>query len=194
MVRCDRFVVDEINQVGRRQRRLVGAENPVTLCDLHVFADEAIESISPERPDGRSGTWWSAVRGCALIEGSVRPVGVEVLDVLAQHDVEVAWSDDQEVVEAFSAQGADEAFRDRVRPRCPDRGADDPHVSTDEDGVERGGELAVPVADQEPEPVGAFAEVHEQVAGLLGDPGAGGVGGDPGEVHVASPCSITTRI
>jgi hypothetical protein len=32
----------------------------------------------------------------------------------------------------------------------------------------------------------ADAEVHEPVAGLLGDPGAGGVGGDPGEVHAAA--------
>ena len=51
-----------------RRRILVGAENPVTSCDLHVFVDEATESISPERPDGRAGTWWSAVRGWALIE------------------------------------------------------------------------------------------------------------------------------
>ena len=65
-------------------------------------------------------------------------------------------------------------------------GADDPHVSTGEDGVEGRGELAVPVADQEPESVGAIAEVHEQVAGLLGDPGPGRVGGDPGEVHAAA--------
>jgi hypothetical protein len=65
------------------------------------------------------------------------------------------------VVEAFSAQGADEALCDRVRPRCPDRGADDPDVGWGEHGVEGGGELAVPVADQEPEPVGALAEFHE---------------------------------
>ena len=39
-----------------------------------------------------------------------------------------------------------------------------------EDGVEGGGELAVPVADQEPELGGAVVEVHEQVAGLLGRP------------------------
>ena len=55
-----------------------------------------------------------------------------------------------------------------------------------EDRVEGGAELAVSVADQEPEPVGAVAEVHEPVAGLLGDPGPGGVGGDPGEVHTAA--------
>jgi hypothetical protein len=28
-------------------------------------------------------------------------------------------------------------------------------------------------------------EVHEQIAGLLGDPGTGGVGGNPGDVHAA---------
>jgi len=30
------------------------------------------------------------------------------------------------------------------------------------------------------------AKVHDQVAGLLGDPGAGGVGADPDEVHTAA--------
>ena len=116
----------------------------------------------------------------------MRAVGVEVLDVLAQHDVEVTWSGDQEVVEAFPSPCPDEAFRNRVRPGRSDRGADDPQVGAGEDGVERGGELAVPVADQEPEPVAAVAEVHQQVAGLLGDPGAGGVGGHPGDVRTAA--------
>ena len=98
----------------------------------------------------------------------------------------MARSGDQEVVEAFAAQGADPAFRDRVRSRCSDRGADDADVGAGEHRVEGGGELAVAVADQEPEPVGVVAEVHEQVAGLLGDPGPGGVGGDPGDVHAAA--------
>ena len=34
--------------------------------------------------------------------------------------------------------------------------------------------------------LGPVTEVHQQVAGLLGDPGAGGVGGDPGEVYAAA--------
>jgi hypothetical protein len=46
----------------------VGAENPVILCDLHVFVDEAAEPISPERPDGRAGKWRSVARWWALIE------------------------------------------------------------------------------------------------------------------------------
>ena len=90
------------------------------------------------------------------------------------------------MVEAFPTERADEAFRDRVRPWSSGRGADDPDVGTGEHGVKGGGELAVSVADQESEPVGAVAEVDEQVAGLLGDPDAGGMGGDPGEVHATT--------
>ena len=48
--------------------------------------------------------------------------------------------------------------------------ADDGDVGTGEHVVKGGGELAVSVADQEPEPVGALTEVHQQVAGLLSHP------------------------
>jgi hypothetical protein len=90
------------------------------------------------------------------------------------------------VVEAFAAQRADPAFGDGVGSRCSYRGGDDADVGAGEHSVEGGGELAVPVADQEPELVGAVAESDEQVAGLLGHPGSGGVGGDPREVHAAA--------
>jgi hypothetical protein len=49
--------------------------------------------------------------------------------------------------------------------RGPGPGADDSDVRDGEHGVERGGELAVAVADQEPESVGSVTEIHEQVAG-----------------------------
>jgi hypothetical protein len=106
-----------------------------------------------------------------------------VLDELAQHRREVSGSGDQHVVEAFAAQRADPTLGDRVGPRRLDGGAEDADVGAGEDGVEGGGELAVPVADQEPKLVGAVAEVHQQVAGLLGHPAAGRVGGDPREVY-----------
>ncbi len=50
-----------------------------------------------------------------------------------------------------------------------------------EDAVERRGELAVPVTDQEPD--GALAQVHEKVAGLLDGPGSGRMGGNAQDVH-----------
>ena len=67
----------------------------------------------------------------------------------------------------------------------PGLGAEDADIGAGEHGVEGGDELGISVADQEPELLGAVTEVHEQVAGLLGDPGAGGMGGDPAEVYAA---------
>jgi hypothetical protein len=48
------------------------------------------------------------------------------------------------------------------------------HAVAREHLVEHAGELAVTIPDQELELGGALAEIHEQVAGLLGCPGAGG--------------------
>ena len=39
---------------------------------------------------------------------------------------------------------------------------------------------------KKPEPVASVAEANEQVAGLLGKPGAGGMSGDAGDVHAAA--------
>jgi len=116
-----------------------------------------------------------------------------MLRILAQYDLEMAWSCDQEVIEAFPSQGADEAFRDSVCPGCPDRRTDDPHVSAGEDCVEGRAELCVPVTDQEPELAGTVAEVHQQVAGLLSDPGAGGMSGDSAEVGMLVACVRRNR-
>ena len=108
------------------------------------------------------------VRRWVLIERPMRTVRVVVLDVLLQYQLQVAWSGDQEVVEALPAQGADPAFRDGVRAGCSNWGADDADVGTGEDCVEGGGELGVAVTDQETDSLGVAAEVQEQVAGLLG--------------------------
>ena len=51
--------------------------------------------------------------------------------------------------------------------------------------VERGRELAGAVADEEPEPRGVLAEVHDEVAGLLGGPGPVGMRGHAQDVQVA---------
>jgi hypothetical protein len=80
------------------------------------------------------------------------------------------------VIQALTVQRAREPLRKRVRPRRPDRRPDRLRAVTGEDAVERGGELAVPVANQEVEPAGPLAEVHEEVAGLLGGPGSGRMG------------------
>ena len=98
----------------------------------------------------------------------MRPVAVVMLFVLAQHRCRVPLVGDEDAVEEFATDGADEALGDRVGPWCPHRCADDADVGSGEDGVERGGELGVAVPDQKPEAVAGVVEVHEQVTGLLG--------------------------
>jgi hypothetical protein len=61
----------------------VGAENPVTSRDLQILVEEAAEPVASQRPDDRSGGWWDTARGRALIQRSVRTVGVVVPDVFA---------------------------------------------------------------------------------------------------------------
>jgi hypothetical protein len=63
---------------------------------------------------------------------SVGSVGVVVLQILVQHYRGVACSGDQEVVEAFAAQGPDPAFGDRIRSGRSNRDADDADVGAGE--------------------------------------------------------------
>ena len=82
-----------------------------------------------------------------------------------------------------TAQNAPAALRtEPITNRC----LDDANVGGGEDRVDGDGELGVAVADQEPEAPTGVVEVHAEVAGLLGQPGAGGVSGDAEEVHAAS--------
>ena len=67
----------------------VGAENAVTSCDLHVLVHETAESVSSQQPNRRTGGWGSAACGRVLMQRSVRTVAVVVLNVLAQHYIEV---------------------------------------------------------------------------------------------------------
>src|SRR6266542_4158554 len=63
----------------------------------------------------------------------------------------------------------------RVRIRRSDRCSDRPDPAAVEDGVEGAAELRIAVMDQEPGPVAATVDVHQQVARLLQHPGAVGV-------------------
>jgi hypothetical protein len=60
----------------------------------------------------------------------------------------------------------------------------DLHARAGEDGVEGVGELPIPVAQEEPEPV-QLVEVHHQVPHLLGGPVLVQVCGDAEDVHSA---------
>jgi hypothetical protein len=90
---------------------------------------------------------------------------------------------DQHAVGEFGSDGAHEPFGEAVRSRTPSRNPDHGDAHIGQDSVERGGELAGPVSDEEPELGGALAEIHYEVADLLGGPSAVGVGGRAQQVH-----------
>jgi hypothetical protein len=66
--------------------------------------------------------------------------------------LEVAAAEDQQPVEALTADAADEALSVGVCLGCTDRRVDHLEPFAAEDLVEGGAELAVAVVDQEPHP------------------------------------------
>src|SRR5947208_9005939 len=114
----------------------------------------------------------------------MRALAVVVLDVAPQDRVEVAAAEDEEPVETLGADGADEPLGVGVRLWCAHRGGDDSDALAAKHLVERHGELAVAVVDQEPHPLEQTGEA--EVAGLLGDPGAGRVRRAAREVDAAA--------
>src|SRR5689334_909295 len=162
----------------------VGAENCVISCDLGIFADLAAEPVPAQYPDaGAPSRWIHAPGGRVLLQRPVRSVAVVVIGVLTQDQPQVPLAGDQHPVQALAAGTGDPPFGDRVRAWRLDRGLDDRHADGGEHRVGRGGELGVPVMYQKLQAVSLFCEVHEQVAGLLGHPRAGGAGSDAGQVH-----------
>jgi hypothetical protein len=88
----------------------------------------------------------------------MRPVAVVIVDVDAEHLLEVSPADDQDPVEAFAADGADPALGERVRLRGAKRRADDLDALASENLVEDFAELAVAIVDKEADRCQPFRE------------------------------------
>src|SRR5947208_4097032 len=87
----------------------------------------------------------------------------------AEHVLEVAAPEDEDPVKAVGANGADPPLGEGVRVRGLNWRADDLEAVGAEDLIEGVAELRVAIMDEEPEGV-LVAELHGEVARLLGDP------------------------
>jgi hypothetical protein len=125
--------------------------------------------------DGCFRTWR------AQLQRAMRPLRVVVRSVGREQRAQVPFPEDQHSVGEFGADGQHEAFGEAVRPRAAGRDLDYLDARVRQYGVERGRELAGSIADEEPEPPDVRAEVHDEVAGLLGGPGPSG-------------CAVTPRM
>jgi hypothetical protein len=79
----------------------------------------------------------------------------------------VPLAEDQQPVGQLGPHRQYEAFGEAVRPRTTRRDLDDLDTRIRQHRVKRVCELPGAVADEEPEPRDVFAELHDQIAGLL---------------------------
>ncbi len=111
---------------------------------------------------------------------------VVMADVVAKDGFEMTTAKNERPVEALFTYGPYPALRDRVRAWRPDGCLDHLDAFRGEHLVEAGGELRVAVSDQEPERPSVLGEIACEVAGNLGDEGAGRMIGDPEDVDYAA--------
>ncbi len=98
-----RLRLGEFKELKRAIIRVAVSGNSV------VLVDETSELVAAaDLPAGRSCLLLGL--GRAELERTMRPLGVVVVDVDAQHPFEVASVQDQQPVETVGAHGADEAF------------------------------------------------------------------------------------
>ena len=100
--------------------------------------------------------------------------------------MKVASAEDEKVIEQLSTCCADEPFADGVGAGRSVWQTHDGHAFGAEDLVEAGGELGVSIVEEIAGLEDAVLQLPGQVAGLLGHPLAGGVGGDAGKMDLAA--------
>jgi hypothetical protein len=112
-----------------------------------VLVDHATEDFAPldRQLQRRAGP--VIVVGRSLLARLVRAVPVVMAGVIAQNRAQVPFAVDEHPVGALASCGSYPSLGITVRPRSPRRDLGWLHALTGEDGVEYGGELAVPVTD-----------------------------------------------
>ena len=105
----------------------------------------ALDSLPVAMWGGMIGAWRTK------LECSVWPSAVVVGAVPGEDASQVPYAEDQDAVGEFGSGGQDEALGEAVRSRTSRRNLHDIYAGAGQGCVERGGELAGAVADEEPE-------------------------------------------
>jgi hypothetical protein len=126
-----------------------------TSCDLRVLVDQPTESVPAYDPPSRLGDScrFATQEWRLLSQGTVRTVDVVMAGVLGQHRLQLPTSEDEHPVQRLPPNRADPPLRRGVRLGRLDRCAQHLDPLGGNHRVERGGELRIPITDQEPEPV-----------------------------------------
>jgi hypothetical protein len=122
------------------------------------------------------------VLGTHKLQRSMRSLCGVMRGIQGHYPPEMSLAEDQHAVSELGAGGQHEPLGVAVRSRTLRRDLDHLDTHIREHRIERGRELPRTVADEEPAPHGALAEVHDEVAGLLRGPRPVRVCGDAQDV------------
>jgi len=111
-------------------------------------------------------------------------MAVVVSGVVGQHSAQVAFAEDQHPVGQLGPRGQHEPLRESIRAGTAGRNLHHVDAGVGKHGVEDGGELAGPIADEILERCCTVTKVEEKIPGLLGGPRPVGVGGDPEDMRL----------
>src|SRR4029450_4878426 len=154
-------------------------------CSSSVFVQETAEQVVPlyagsvilsDDPEA-SGRIWRLQS-----ERAMRTVLVVMRHVASKDLVQVPAPDNEQPVEALGADRANPPLRVGVRVGRLHRREQNLCALGTEHVIEGAAELRITVPEQEAQPSSPLLQCQQQVAGLLGDPGAVGVGGRPSQV------------
>jgi hypothetical protein len=120
-----------------------------------------------------------------MAQGPVRTSPIVMINLSAEDSPAMAFAENQEPVQTFSACAAHPSLADGVDPRRADRGLDDPQPFTAEHLIEGARKLRVSIAKHELQAVYSSAQVHEEIPGLLRHPLPGRMAGDTGKMNPA---------
>jgi hypothetical protein len=118
---------------------------PFVLVDQTTENRSTRDAFVAQVRDGVGRLWW------AKIAGAVRPSTVVVPNIFREHDTQVPLIADQHAVGEFGSDRTHEPFGETVRPRTTRRNPDHTDAHIGQDRIERRGELAGPISDQETE-------------------------------------------
>jgi len=153
-----------------------------------VLVDDPIQHVTTADVAERPGSRGHCAGPCGHLESktAVRPMLIVKSDVVAKDGFEMVATENERPVEALFTYGPYPPLRDRVRLRRTHRCLYHLDTFGSEHLVEAGGELRIAVRDEEPERPILLGEIPCEVAGNLGDQGAGRMIGDTEDVDYAA--------
>lgn len=122
----------------------------------------------------------------SLFDALMRPSMIVIVDIRGQHTMEMAFAQDQELVQTLLSNRTNPAFGERIRIGSPHWRPDDRNILRCEDRLEARRELGVTIVDQEAHGEHAILNLPTELPRLLSHPRTGRVSRAAGQMDAAT--------